>query len=160
MRTYGFTYSNVYDSISVPVLAEMFKLDVNSVHALVSKMIISEEMMASLDQPSQCIVMHRSDPSKLQSIALQLSDEKPSLMKGGGHGTSGKELEKAKARERGAKRAEVFGGGVRSRGEDARGAMAKSWGSNSNAWSIPGDCVMEPGVMGAKKPDEGRAGTA
>jgi translation initiation factor 3 subunit C len=57
------------------VLAEMFELDVNSVHALVSKMIISEELMASLDQPSQCIVMHRSDPSKLQSIALQLSDK-------------------------------------------------------------------------------------
>jgi translation initiation factor 3 subunit C len=38
----------------------MFELEVNSVHALVSKMIINEELMASLDQPSQCIVMHRS----------------------------------------------------------------------------------------------------
>ena len=41
----------------------------------VSKMIITEELMASLDQPSQCIVMHRSEPSRLQSIALQLSDK-------------------------------------------------------------------------------------
>ena len=43
-----------------PVLAEMFELEVNGVHALVSKMIINEELMASLDQPTQCIVMHRS----------------------------------------------------------------------------------------------------
>jgi translation initiation factor 3 subunit C len=43
-----------------PILADMFELEVNSVHALVSKMIINEELMASLDQPSQCIVMHRS----------------------------------------------------------------------------------------------------
>merc|ERR1719334_1433171 len=75
LRTYLFTYSNVYDSISIPVLAEMFELEVNSVHALVSKMIINEELMASMDQPSQCIVMHRSEPSRLQSLALQLSDK-------------------------------------------------------------------------------------
>jgi len=75
MRTYLFTYSNVYDSISIPVLAEMFELEVNGVHALVSKMIINEELMASLDQPTQCIVMHRTEPSRLQSLALQLSDK-------------------------------------------------------------------------------------
>merc|ERR1719466_559416 len=75
MRTYLFTYSNVYDSISIPILADMFELEVNSVHALVSKMIINEELMASLDQPTQCIIMHRSEPSRLQSIALQLSDK-------------------------------------------------------------------------------------
>jgi len=75
MRTYLFTYSNVYDSISIPILADMFELEVNAVHALVSKMIINEELMASLDQPSQCIVMHRTEPSRLQSLALQLSDK-------------------------------------------------------------------------------------
>merc|ERR1740131_903332 len=80
MRTYLFTYSNVYDSISIPILADMFELEVNSVHALVSKMIINEELMASLDQPTQCIIMHRSEPSRLQSIALQLSDKVSQLV--------------------------------------------------------------------------------
>merc|ERR1719228_257134 len=80
LRTYLFTYSNVYDSISIPILAELFELEVNNVHALVSKMIITEELMASLDQPSQCIVMHRSEPSRLQSIALQLSDKVSQLV--------------------------------------------------------------------------------
>merc|ERR1719228_1273612 len=80
LRTYLFTYSNVYDSLSIPVLAEMFELDQNSVHAVVSKMIITEELMASLDQPSQCVMMHRSEPSRLQSIALQLSDKVSQLV--------------------------------------------------------------------------------
>merc|ERR1711970_880876 len=80
LRTYLFTYSNVYDSISIPVLAELFELEVNNVHALVSKMIINEELMASMDQTSQCIVMHRSEPSRLQSIALQLSDKVSQLV--------------------------------------------------------------------------------
>jgi len=80
MRTYLFTYSNVYDSISIPILGDMFELEVNSVHALVSKMIINEELMASLDQPTQCIIMHRSEPSRLQSIALQLSDKVSQLV--------------------------------------------------------------------------------
>merc|ERR1719489_194505 len=80
LRTYLFTYSNVYDSISIPVLADLFELDTTAVHAVVSKMIITEELMASLDQPSQCIVMHRSEPSRLQSIALQLSDKVSQLV--------------------------------------------------------------------------------
>ena len=75
MRTYLFTFSNVYDSISIPILAEMFELEENCVHALVSKMIINEELMASLDQPSQCVVMHRTEPSRVQALALQLSDK-------------------------------------------------------------------------------------
>ena len=31
--------------------------------------------MASLDEPSQCMVMHRTEPSRLQSLSLQLSDK-------------------------------------------------------------------------------------
>lgn len=80
LRTYLFTYSNVYDSISLPNLGDMFELEVNRVHAIVSKMIINEELMASLDQPTQCIIMHRTDPSRLQCLALQLSDKIVQLM--------------------------------------------------------------------------------
>jgi hypothetical protein len=46
-----------------------------SVHAIVSKMIINEELMASLDEPSECMVMHRTEPTRLQSLSLQLSDK-------------------------------------------------------------------------------------
>merc|ERR1719414_1647218 len=75
MRTYLFTYSKVYDSISVVTLAETFKLEKEAVHAIVSKMIINEELMASLDEPTECMVMHRTEPSRLQSLSLQLADK-------------------------------------------------------------------------------------
>lgn len=75
LRTYLFTYSHVYDSISMPTLAEMFQLKRPVVHSIISKMIINEELMASLDDPSETVVMHRSEPSRLQSLALQLTDK-------------------------------------------------------------------------------------
>lgn len=75
LRTYLFTYSHVYDSISMPTLAEMFELEHNLVHSTISKMIMNRELMASLDDPTQTVVMHRSEPSRLQSLALQLTDK-------------------------------------------------------------------------------------
>ncbi|XP_017587119.1 PREDICTED: eukaryotic translation initiation factor 3 subunit C-like [Corvus brachyrhynchos] len=45
LRTYLFTYSSVYDSISMETLAAMFELDLPTVHGIISKMIIGEELM-------------------------------------------------------------------------------------------------------------------
>lgn len=75
LRAYLFTYSNVYDSISMQVLGNMFDLDKSTVHSIVSKMIINEELMASLDEPTQSIVMHRTEPSRLQGLALQMAEK-------------------------------------------------------------------------------------
>lgn len=80
LRTYLFTYSSIYDSISIESLAEMFELDLSVAVSTVSKMIINEELMASLDEPTQSIVMHRTEPTRLQSLALQLSDKVASLV--------------------------------------------------------------------------------
>ena len=70
LRTYLFTYSKVYDSISVATLAEMFELDKGEVHAIVSKMIISEELMASLDEPTECMVSGIYTCSKMLSQVI------------------------------------------------------------------------------------------
>lgn len=75
LRTYLFTYSFVYDSISIDTLAKMFDIESNNVHSLISKMIINEELMASLDEPTRTVVMHRTEPSRIQSLALQLADK-------------------------------------------------------------------------------------
>uniref|UniRef100_A0A182SI23 Eukaryotic translation initiation factor 3 subunit C n=1 Tax=Anopheles maculatus TaxID=74869 RepID=A0A182SI23_9DIPT len=80
LRTYLFTYSNVFASISVPHLADMFKLPKSKVHSLISKMIINEELMASLDDPTETIVMHRSEPSRLQALSMQLADKVTNLV--------------------------------------------------------------------------------
>ncbi|XP_038847568.1 eukaryotic translation initiation factor 3 subunit C-like [Salvelinus namaycush] len=75
LRTYLFTYSSVYDSISMETLKEMFELELPTVHSIISKMIINEELMASLDQPTQTVVMHRTEPTSLQNMALQLAEK-------------------------------------------------------------------------------------
>ena len=119
LRTYLFTYSSIYDSLSMEILAEMFELPKSTIHSIVSKMIINEELMvsyacllttsgycytqcyshlwslfmfyiycnegwtclqASLDEPTQSVMMHRTEPSRLQAIALQLSEKVTSLV--------------------------------------------------------------------------------
>lgn len=80
LRTYLFTYSNVYTSISIPSLVEMFELEKPKVHSLISKMIINGELMASLDDPTETVVMHRSEPSRLQALSTQLTDKVTNLV--------------------------------------------------------------------------------
>ena len=48
LRTYLFTYSSVYDSLSLELLAQMFELEKPVVHSTISKMIINEELMVCL----------------------------------------------------------------------------------------------------------------
>ncbi|XP_056016697.1 eukaryotic translation initiation factor 3 subunit C-like isoform X1 [Ostrea edulis] len=80
LRTYLFTYSSVYDSLCLQTLADMFEIDTGIVHSIISKMIINEELMASLDEPTQTVIMHRTEPTRLQSLALQLSEKVSSLV--------------------------------------------------------------------------------
>lgn len=80
LRTYLFTYSNVYTSLSIPSLASMFEIVQPKVHSLISKMIINEELMASLDDPTETVVMHRSEPSRLQALSMQLADKVTNLV--------------------------------------------------------------------------------
>ncbi|XP_052799625.1 eukaryotic translation initiation factor 3 subunit C-like isoform X2 [Mya arenaria] len=80
LRTYLFTYSSVYDTLSLVTLADMFELDVYKVHSIISKMVINEELMASLDEPTQTVIMHRTEPTRLQALALQLSEKVGNLV--------------------------------------------------------------------------------
>lgn len=80
LRTYLFRFSTIYESMSVQNLAEMFELQRSHVYSIISKMIINEELMASLDEPTQTVVMHRTEPTKLQTLAQQLSEKINNLM--------------------------------------------------------------------------------
>lgn len=75
LRTYLFSYSNNYDSINQQVLADLFELPVKSVHCIVSKMMINDELHASWDQPTGCAIMHKVEPSRLQSLAIQYTEK-------------------------------------------------------------------------------------
>ncbi|CAH0402772.1 unnamed protein product [Chilo suppressalis] len=80
LRTYLFTYAHVYASLSLKSLADMFEMPRQRVHSLVSKMIINEELLASLDDPSECAILHRSEPTRMQALALQLADKVGNLV--------------------------------------------------------------------------------
>lgn len=78
LRTYLFSFSPFYESLSLSHLCAMFELRENIAHGLVSKMMINRELPGSWDQPTATIVLHRLEPTPLQQLAL-LYAEKASL---------------------------------------------------------------------------------
>ena len=75
LRTYLLAYCTFYESLSLAQLADMFELSKEAVHGIVSKMVINEELHAFLDQPSEVILLHKVEPSRLQTLSLQLSEK-------------------------------------------------------------------------------------
>ncbi|KAI9260166.1 eukaryotic translation initiation factor 3 subunit 8 N-terminus-domain-containing protein [Sporodiniella umbellata] len=80
LRTYLFTYASYYTTFGLEQLSTMFDLPVNTVSAIVAKMIFNEELAASLDQVTQCIVLHQVELSRLQVLSLQYSEKVANLV--------------------------------------------------------------------------------
>ncbi|KAF4954091.1 hypothetical protein FGADI_5518 [Fusarium gaditjirri] len=81
LRTYLFTYAPFYDTLSIETLSAMFELDSTKVAAVISKMISHEELAASLDQVTSTVIFRKGvELSRLQSLALALSDKASALI--------------------------------------------------------------------------------
>jgi len=79
LRTYLFTYAPYYDSLSLDLLAATFALPRGTVTAIASKMIWSEELVASLDQIDGVVVFHRVEQNRVQQLAQELASKVSSL---------------------------------------------------------------------------------
>eukprot|EP00775_Hariotina_reticulata_P009995 gene9995-10150_t len=75
LRTYLFSYSAQYRSLSLDQLCTMFEMPEKRVYSIASKMMMSEELHGSWDQPTRTIVMHSLEASKVQSLASQFADK-------------------------------------------------------------------------------------
>lgn len=75
LRTYLLAFSSQYDSLSLSQLCGMFEMSKNEVHSIISKMMINRELYASWDQPTETIVLRRTEPSSLQVMALQFAEK-------------------------------------------------------------------------------------
>jgi translation initiation factor 3 subunit C len=68
-------HPNLYNSIHDPSHTRhraMFDMSEVAVHSLVSKMIINDELAASHDQPTKTLIVHKAEPSRLQSLAVEV----------------------------------------------------------------------------------------
>ncbi|PBP17569.1 eukaryotic translation initiation factor 3 subunit [Diplocarpon rosae] len=144
LRTYLFTYAPYYDTLSVGTLSSMFELSERKVAAIVSKMISHEELAAALDQVNSSIIFRKGvELSRLQSLALTLSDKASGLIESNERTLETRTQGTANAFERQGGRGGRSGrGGQRGRGGGGRGG-------GNNAPRQSGGTQFTGGALGA-----------
>ncbi|EIW71751.1 hypothetical protein TREMEDRAFT_43048 [Tremella mesenterica DSM 1558] len=80
LRTYLFTYSAHYASLSLSALATTFDLPLARVQTIVSRMIYNDELQASLDAIDSVIVFQRIETTEVQKLAQQLADRAVAML--------------------------------------------------------------------------------
>jgi len=61
-------------------IAERFELEKEVLHAIISKLILSKELKAHLDIDTNCILFERIQNTRLQNLALQMTDKVSAIL--------------------------------------------------------------------------------
>ena len=80
LKSYLFTNARCYASLSLAQLSEIFGMESKHVQSVISKLIMSEDLHGSWDQTTGALLMHASEPTRLQSLSMQYSDKLSILM--------------------------------------------------------------------------------
>ncbi|KAI0045950.1 eukaryotic translation initiation factor 3 subunit 8 [Auriscalpium vulgare] len=137
LRTYLFTFAPHYKTLSLSLLSRTFSLPQRSVNSIVSRMIWTEELAASLDQSVGVVVFHRIDLTRAQQLAQTLAEKVGSMVEQnekalefrlGGSSGWGDRADGAKGDKRGDQTQERRGRGER-RGGASRGARGGGRGA-------------------------------
>ena len=75
LRAYLLAHAKFYTSLSMEQLCNMFELPERRARAIVSKMIAEESLAGSFDQPTNTVVMHHEEATRLQKLASQFADK-------------------------------------------------------------------------------------
>jgi len=75
LRTTLFAHSAFFQSIKISELVEYYELPEEHVRSIISRMILTNELQASIDQPSGTLVPLHQEPSRLQSLSRQLVEK-------------------------------------------------------------------------------------
>ncbi|KAH9958163.1 eukaryotic translation initiation factor 3 subunit 8 [Lactifluus volemus] len=131
LRTYLFTFAPHYKTLSLALLERTFSLDRRAVNSIVSRMIWTEELPASLDQSAGVIVFHRVELTRPQQLAQILAEkvgamveqnEKALDIRLGGATVWGDRADGLKGDKRGEQAQERRGRGERRGGANTRGS--------------------------------------
>lgn len=132
LRTYLFTFAPHYKTLSLGFLERTFSLDRQAVNSIVSRMIWTEELPASLNQSAGVIVFHRVELTRPQQLAQILAEkvgamveqnEKALDIRLGGATAWGDRVDGLKGDKRGEQAQERRGRGERRGGVSARGKL-------------------------------------
>jgi translation initiation factor 3 subunit C len=80
LRTYLFAYASIYDAFHLDQLVDMFDLPQKTVHNVISKMMIKEEITAFWDEESNFVLVQHIEPTPLQRLAMSLADRAASAV--------------------------------------------------------------------------------
>jgi len=81
VRTYLFTHgATSYTSLSLAHICETFDMEPTGARRIISRMIFNKEIAAAWEHPADTLVLHKTEPSTLQTLSLHVAEKVANLV--------------------------------------------------------------------------------